>query len=81
MASIARRSGTRGLWQPRGWGFRGGSSGSMRSHSSSGSRQPSSGTRADAFGVFGGVCSMETLLARRFALIFMEIVPIFCLLR
>jgi hypothetical protein len=42
MASIALRSSTRGLWHPRGWGSRGGSSGAMRSQSSSGMRQPSS---------------------------------------
>src|SRR5262245_31944124 len=39
MASMAWRSSTRGRWQPRGWGLRGGSKGSMRSHSSSGIRQ------------------------------------------
>jgi hypothetical protein len=39
MASMAWRSSTRGRWQPRGWGLRGGSKGAMRSHSSSGIRQ------------------------------------------
>jgi hypothetical protein len=46
IASIAARSGTRGLWQPKGCLGRGGSSGSIRAHSSSGSRQPSSRTCA-----------------------------------
>ena len=45
MASIAARSGTRGLWQPSGCGGRGGSSGSILAQSVSGSRQPSSRTR------------------------------------
>jgi len=45
IASIAARSGTRGLWQPSGCGGRGGSKGSILAHSSSGSRQPSSRTR------------------------------------
>jgi hypothetical protein len=40
--SVALRSGTRGLWQPKGCAGRGGSSGSTRSHSQSGMRQPSS---------------------------------------
>ena len=44
IASIAARSGTRGLWQPRGCFGRGGGSGSILAHSSSGSRQPSSRT-------------------------------------
>jgi hypothetical protein len=44
IASIAARSGTRGLWQPNGCGGRGGSKGSILAHSSSGSRQPSSRT-------------------------------------
>ena len=44
IASIAARSGTRGLWQPSGCAGRGGSSGAMRAHSSSGNRQPSSRT-------------------------------------
>jgi hypothetical protein len=38
MASIAFRSSTRGRWHPRGCGLRGGSSGTMRSHNSSGIR-------------------------------------------
>ena len=42
IASIAARSGTRGLWQPKGCFGRGGTSGSILAHSSSGSRQPSS---------------------------------------
>jgi len=42
IAFIAARSGTRGLWQPSGCEGRGGSSGSIRSHTSSGIRQPSS---------------------------------------
>ena len=46
IASIAARSGTRGLWQPSGCGGRGGRSGSILAHSSSGSRQPSSRTPA-----------------------------------
>ena len=46
IASIAARSGTRGLWQPSGCLGRGGSSGSILAHSSSGSRQPSSRTCA-----------------------------------
>jgi hypothetical protein len=46
IASIAARSGTRGLWQPGGSLGRGGSSGSIVAHSSSGSRQPSSRTCA-----------------------------------
>lgn len=44
IASIAARSGTRGLWQPSGWRGRGGNSGSIRSQRSSGMRQPSSAT-------------------------------------
>ena len=39
MASIAARSGTRGRWQPKGCGFLGGRSGSIRSHISSGMRK------------------------------------------
>jgi hypothetical protein len=46
IASIAARSGTRGLWQPSGCLGRGGSSGSILAQSSSGSRQPSSRTCA-----------------------------------
>jgi hypothetical protein len=38
-ASLALRSSTRARWHPRGYGLRGGSSGSMRSHHSSGIRQ------------------------------------------
>ncbi len=45
MASIAARSGTRGLWQPSGCFGRGGSSGSILAQSASGSRQPPSRTR------------------------------------
>jgi len=45
IASIAERSGTRGLWQPSGCLGRGGSSFSISVHSASGSRQPSSQTR------------------------------------
>ncbi len=44
MASIALRSGTRGLWQPKGCCGRGGNRDAIRVHSSSGSRQPSSQT-------------------------------------
>ena len=39
MASMARRSSTRGRWHPRGCDFPGGSNGWMRSHNSSGLRQ------------------------------------------
>jgi hypothetical protein len=46
IASIAARSGTRGLWQPKGCLGRSGSSGAMRAHTSSGKRQPSSFTGA-----------------------------------
>ena len=53
IASIAKRSGTRGLWQPSGCFGRGGSSGSISAHSASGSRQPSSRTRH--FFLFGPV--------------------------
>jgi len=42
IAFMAWRSGTRGLWQPSGWAGLGGSSGSIRSHSQSGIRHPSS---------------------------------------
>jgi hypothetical protein len=45
IASIAARSGTRGLWQPSGCLGRAGSSGSIFAHRASGSRQPSSQTR------------------------------------
>jgi len=45
MASIAARSGTRGLWQPSGCFGRGGNNGSISAQSASGSRQPSSRTR------------------------------------
>ena len=45
MASIAARSGTRGLWQPSGCFGRGGRCGAILAHSPSGSRQPSSRTR------------------------------------
>jgi len=38
MASIALRSGTLGLWPPKGWGGRGGKSGSIRSQRASGMR-------------------------------------------
>lgn len=41
IASIARRSGTRGLWQPSGCGLPGGKSGSICAHSASGIRQSS----------------------------------------
>ena len=44
IASIARRSGTRGLWQPKGCPGRSGSRGSISAQSASGSRQPSSQT-------------------------------------
>jgi hypothetical protein len=44
MASMADRSGTRGLWQPNLCFGRGGSSGSIFAHSASGKRQPSSRT-------------------------------------
>ena len=44
IASIAARSGTRGLWQPKGCAGRGGGSGVIFAHSPSGSRQPSSRT-------------------------------------
>src|SRR5262245_52996172 len=39
MTSMAFRSSTRGRWQPRGCGWRGGSSGPRRSHNASGRRQ------------------------------------------
>ena len=42
MASIAFRSGIRGLWQPNGCFGRSGSRGSILAQSSSGNRQPSS---------------------------------------
>jgi len=42
IAFIASRLFTRGRWQPSGWGFPGGSNGSISSHSSFGIRQPSS---------------------------------------
>jgi hypothetical protein len=42
MASRALLSGTRGLWQPKGWGGRSGRRGSIFAHSQSGIRQPSS---------------------------------------
>ena len=45
MASIAARSGTRGLWQPSGCFGRGGNRGSIVAHNASGGRQPSSRTR------------------------------------
>jgi hypothetical protein len=48
MASIALRSATRGLWQPRGWGLWGGNNGPRRCHRASGMRQPSSTTGAEA---------------------------------
>lgn len=48
IASIAARSGTRGLWQPKGCPGRGGRSGAILAHSSSGSRQPSSRTAVRA---------------------------------
>jgi len=35
IASIASRSGTRGLWHPNGCGFRGGSNGSILAHNAS----------------------------------------------
>ena len=44
IASMAARSGTRGLWQPSGCFGRGGSKGSILAHNSSGKRQPSSRT-------------------------------------
>jgi len=44
IASIAARSGTRGLWQPSGCFGRAGSKGSILAHSASGKRQPSSQT-------------------------------------
>jgi hypothetical protein len=40
IASIAARSGTRGLWQPSGWLGRGGSNTTICSHKASGIRQP-----------------------------------------
>ena len=46
MASIAARSGTRGLWQPSGCAGRAGSNRSIFAHNSSDKRQPSSRTRA-----------------------------------
>ena len=42
IASMTRRLGIRGRWQPSGWGGGGGSKGSIFSHSQSGMRQPSS---------------------------------------
>jgi hypothetical protein len=50
IAFIAARSGTRGLWQPKGCFGRAGSRGCIFAHSASGRRQPSSRTRR--FGVF-----------------------------
>ncbi len=44
IASMALRSGTRGLWQPKGCFGRAGSRGSILAHSASGRRQPSSRT-------------------------------------
>src|SRR4051812_11354331 len=44
MASMALRSGTLGLWQPRVWSGRGGRSGSIRSQRTSGIRHGSSWT-------------------------------------
>jgi hypothetical protein len=44
MASMADRSGTRGLWQPNLCFGRGGSSGSIFAHKAFGKRQPSSRT-------------------------------------
>lgn len=41
MAFMASRSGTRGLWQPRGCGLRAGNKGSICFHSVSLNRQPS----------------------------------------
>jgi hypothetical protein len=49
IASIAARSGTRGLWQPSGCCGRGGSSGSIFAQSASGKRQPSSRTGRRTF--------------------------------
>ena len=46
IASIALRSGTRGLWQPKGCFGRAGSRGSILAHSPSGKRQPASPTSA-----------------------------------
>jgi hypothetical protein len=56
MASIAARSGTRGLWQPSGCFGRGGSNGSISAHNASGSRQPSS--RTGFRGCFPFICFM-----------------------
>jgi hypothetical protein len=60
IASMAARSSTRGLWQPRGCLGRGGSSSSNLAHSSSGKRQPSSGTHR-----FGALTSALSLIPRR----------------
>ena len=46
IATMALRSGTRGLWQPKGCRGRSGSKGSISAHSASGRRQPSSRTLA-----------------------------------
>jgi hypothetical protein len=42
IALRASRAGTRGRWHPSGWALPSGSNGSIRSQSSSGTRQPSS---------------------------------------
>jgi hypothetical protein len=62
MASIAARSGTRGLWQPSGCFGRGGSSGSIFAHNASGSRQPSS--RASRRGCFSLLYSLSSVVDR-----------------
>jgi hypothetical protein len=62
IASIAARSGTRGLWQPSGCFGRGGSSGSIFAHSASGKRQPSSQTRR-VVGFRSGLVVMDQIWA------------------
>jgi len=49
IASIAARSGTRGLWHPKGCFGRAGSRGRIFAQSASGRRQPSSRTRRRTF--------------------------------
>jgi hypothetical protein len=49
MAAIAFQSSTRGRCHPKGGGFRAGSKGTMRSHNTSGMRQPSSSAGGSVF--------------------------------
>src|ERR1700712_1401923 len=66
IASIAARSGTRGLWQPNGCLGRGGSSFSISAHNASGKRQPSSRTRR--FVVFSPSFAMPQIWAASISL-------------